>query len=791
MRPLTPDDLLRREEVGEVALSPDGRWLAFVVRRPRLTASFHKYDFLAGGDRSDVWAVDTAGGEPRCMTTGAEDGWGYWAPDFSPGGSHLAMLSTRGGNVRLWVLELAAETLTCASERGVDLGFPDRSHLWISDERLLIATLPEGERPVRMTIEVQAGEAAMREWPKAWKGEEATASVLESGVHAPFGDRPQGELVIFDASSGERQTVLTGLFRDLRSSPDGSHVAFARQVDVVRPHPDRPLSRTTGEQRELGVVRTDGTVITAAMGIDQPLSSSLRWAPDGEELAVIGREPDATDSPVRAFRYRLADARLEPASPPSLEPVSLVWTTGDDLLAMAGPARSPTEQERTTRLDWWRLRIGEEPRNLTDAMESVPRTLIPEEGLASFVGVAAGDLFRVSVEDGGSTNMTAGFEGRIASIMWPAAAESSQAVGRLVLAVSREGSNAWHCLDLPSGDLRAVSKPAVDASILELAPEHDTAVLACADRTGNRLWLSRPAFQRNRAIVERNVWLAEVTEGEIRPIDYVGLDGDKLRGWLMLPVGYQEGRRCPLVVEVYPGMVFSREAPVPAWLSINGHHCLNHHLLAAHGFAVLFPSMPLKPEGVASDPSLELTNGVLPALDRAIELGVADPARLGLMGQSFGGYAAYALIAQTTRFRAAVALAGFANLSSLYGQFDARFRYDDHSHEHTLQATLLEVGQSRIGGAPWTNAAGYVRNSPLFHTERIDTPLLIIQGDMDYVALQQGEEMFAALYRQGKRARFARYWGEGHVLASPPNIRDMWKRIHGWFDEHLRPPAQT
>ncbi len=63
--------------------------------------------------------------------------------------------------------------------------------------------------------------------------------------------------------------------------------------------------------------------------------------------------------------------------------------------------------------------------------------------------------------------------------------------------------------------------------------------------------------------------------------------------------------------------------------------------------------------------------------------------------------------------------------------------------------------------------------------------MLIIQGDMDYVPLQQGEQFFGALYRQGRRARFVRYWGEGHVFQSPANIRDMWEQIYAWFDEFL------
>jgi dipeptidyl aminopeptidase/acylaminoacyl peptidase len=168
-----------------------------------------------------------------------------------------------------------------------------------------------------------------------------------------------------------------------------------------------------------------------------------------------------------------------------------------------------------------------------------------------------------------------------------------------------------------------------------------------------------------------------------------------------------------------------------------------------------------------------------------VDLGIADPKRIAVMGQSYGGYSTYTLVTYTNRFRAAIALAGLPNLIGLYGAFDPRERYLDAPHEELFAAALSETGQTRMGNTPWGDLWRYVRNSPLFYVERVETPLLIIQGDQDYVTMAQGEEFFTALYRQGKRARFARYWGEGHVFRSPANIRDMWTQIFAWLDEHL------
>ena len=120
------DYLFRIEQIGRYfggpfSIAPDGKMLAYVVQRAQETATLHKQEYLWGNDRADVWLVDLPAGEPRNLTSGLVDGAGYWAPTWSPDGERLAMVSTRGGSVTLWVWEKATDELRQITQGGVDL----------------------------------------------------------------------------------------------------------------------------------------------------------------------------------------------------------------------------------------------------------------------------------------------------------------------------------------------------------------------------------------------------------------------------------------------------------------------------------------------------------------------------------------------------------------------------------------------------------------------------------------------------------------------------------------------
>lgn len=176
---------------------------------------------------------------------------------------------------------------------------------------------------------------------------------------------------------------------------------------------------------------------------------------------------------------------------------------------------------------------------------------------------------------------------------------------------------------------------------------------------------------------------------------------------------------------------------------------------------------------------LDLAKTVLPAVNRAVEIGIADPNRLGVMGHSYGGYSTLSLIVQTNRFKAALEANGIANLLGSYGQMN---------RDGTAFGTsTAETGQSLMGATPWQNRERYIENSPFFYLDRVQTPILLIHGDEDSaVPSFLGDEIFVALRRLGKTAEYVKYEKEGHEYSAFANQLDVARRMLRWFELYLR-----
>jgi dipeptidyl aminopeptidase/acylaminoacyl peptidase len=174
----------------------------------------------------------------------------------------------------------------------------------------------------------------------------------------------------------------------------------------------------------------------------------------------------------------------------------------------------------------------------------------------------------------------------------------------------------------------------------------------------------------------------------------------------------------------------------------------------------------------------DYAEAILPGVDRAIELGIADPERLGVMGHSNGGYTVMGLIAQTTRFKAAVSRAGFSDYVSL------AFAMGPDGSTYALNI----AEDLQLGGSLWNARDRWIDNSPLFGFDRVASATLIVHGAADNaVPAFAADQSFAALRRLGKTVEYARYADEGHSedVWSRPNRVDYITRMIGWFERFL------
>ena len=251
-------------------------------------------------------------------------------------------------------------------------------------------------------------------------------------------------------------------------------------------------------------------------------------------------------------------------------------------------------------------------------------------------------------------------------------------------------------------------------------------------------------------------------------LDYTSAKGDKLQAALFLPADYAEGKSYPTIVYYYEKM--SQQLNRYAQPSANG---FNKSVYTSNGYAVLMPDITYK----INDPGMSAAWCVLPAIEAAVAAGVVDRSRIGLQGHSWGGYQTCFLITQAD-FSAAVAGAPLTNMISMYSSI--------YFNTGSANQPIFESSQGRFTGGYWDNLEAYQRNSPVYYSERINTPLIILHNDKDgAVDWNQGIEFYNTLRRLKKPVVMLQYVGENHGLQKPANRKDYTVRMKEFFDHHL------
>lgn len=293
------------------------------------------------------------------------------------------------------------------------------------------------------------------------------------------------------------------------------------------------------------------------------------------------------------------------------------------------------------------------------------------------------------------------------------------------------------------------------------------------------LWTSNTLFERRHQLSITNPEQKNFVWPAVRLVQWTSFSGKPLEGMLYYPENLDPQRKYPMIVYFYErnaNNLHIYAPPVPSRSSIN------RTFYTSNDYIVFVPDITYE-DGY---PGKSAFDAVVSGTQLVCNLfSFIDRNKIGIQGQSWGGYQVAWLITQTKMFAAAMAGAPVANMTSAYDGI----RWESG----LVRQFQYEKSQSRIGGTLWDKPLQFIENSPIFFVPKIETPLLIMHNDNDgAVPWYQGIELFTAMRRLQKPVWMLTYNNEEHNLKAESwaNKMDLTIRTKQFFDFYLKGEAE-
>lgn len=316
------------------------------------------------------------------------------------------------------------------------------------------------------------------------------------------------------------------------------------------------------------------------------------------------------------------------------------------------------------------------------------------------------------------------------------------------------------------GEISRVISGRVVASSYSIGKSGEVAAQVASEDRPNEIFTLTGSNAPVRITHVNDAFLAKIKMVTPEYVKFKSKDGTMVAGYVFKPLGFEAGKK-------YPTLLHPHGGPVGSY-----HGDFDHfsQLLAANGYVVLEPN-PRGSSGygeafckaIYADWGNKDFQDDMAMVDYALAQGFADPDKLGVGGWSYGGISTDFIIAQTTRFKAAISGAGSSLFAALYGHDQYILDYD------------TELGQ------PWANRAVWDRVSFFYKVDKITTPTLFMGGEIDWnVPIVGGEEMYEALKSLGRETELIAYPGEYHGFRTPSHIKDRLERNLSWYAHYVK-----
>ena len=600
---------------------------------------------------------------------------------------------------------------------------------------------------------------------------------------------PRSTIWTVSRAGGPAIQLTTGPRTDSlpRWSPDGRHVAFLS--DRLQEGQRQVFLLPAGGGEAIALTEIKGE-IPSPRGL-----SALQWSPDGSALGFLMEDPETDEERqrredkndaitfeqnlkyVRLWTVEVATGEVCCASPTAgVQIWEFAWhPSGSEIAAVASdlPTESAWYGNRLVRFD-----LGGDVETLwqSECQAALPLWSPSGEQLAfisstwSDRACVAGDAWLL--EPGGEArNLTEGMVAGIGWLAWSPDGCELQTIGH------ERGGTGIYRIRVADGERSSLWWQQAAVSIANWprfshAENGDLAVVLEDAENPLDVWIGRPADSALEwtQLTNLHPQSADIEIGETDVHEWMGADGEEMQGLLIKPVGYEVGKRYPLVMSVHggpSGVSGSRYYAASGWAQ----------LMANEGYAVFMPNYRGSvgwgrkfSESNLGDMGGKDFEDMMLGIDSLIGAGIADADRLALSGWSYGGFIAAWAVSQTDRFRTVVMGAGISHWLSFHGK-----------------SCLPAWDQLYYQASPYEAEGRYTRFSPLSYYDNLQTPTLILHGEVDEdVPVEQSYLFYRAMKDKGIPVELIVYPREPHGVIERAHVRDMAERVTNWLRQYLK-----